>query len=121
MELFPPTLTPCGSAPTPGSTLEESLTSCLLQAAKDERLNGRFKPDIPPNGGASLGLVSLAGGQNSSACQCLWLAYCCHSVAKSCPTLCDPVDCSLPGSSVHGIFQASILEWVAISFSSGSS
>lgn len=47
MELFPPTLTPCGSAPTPGSTLEESLTSCLLQAAKDERLNGRFKPDIP--------------------------------------------------------------------------
>ena len=38
-------------------------------------------------------------------------------VAQSCPTLCDPVDCSLPGSSVHGIFQARILEWVAISFS----
>ena len=36
---------------------------------------------------------------------------------KSCPTLCDPVDCSLPGSSVHGILQARILEWVAISFS----
>ena len=35
----------------------------------------------------------------------------------SCPTLCDPMDCSLPGSSVHGIFQARILEWVAISFS----
>ena len=42
-------------------------------------------------------------------------------VAQSCPTLCDPVDCSLPGSSVHGIFQARILEWVAISFSRGSS
>ena len=39
----------------------------------------------------------------------------------SCSTLCDPVDCSLPGSSVHGIFQARILEWVAISFSRGSS
>ena len=36
-------------------------------------------------------------------------------------TLCDPVDCSLPGSSVHGIFQAIVLEWIAISFSRGSS
>ena len=42
-------------------------------------------------------------------------------VAQSCPTLCDPMDCSLPGSSVHGIFQARELEWVAISFSRGSS
>ena len=42
-------------------------------------------------------------------------------VAQSCPTLCDPVDCSLPGSSVHGIFQAIVLEWIAISFSRGSS
>ena len=38
-------------------------------------------------------------------------------VAQSCPTLCDPMDCSPSGSSVHGIFQARILEWVAISFS----
>ena len=36
------------------------------------------------------------------------------SVAKSCPTLCDPMDCSLPGLSVHGIFQAGIVVWVAI-------
>ena len=42
-------------------------------------------------------------------------------VAQSCPTLCDPVDCSPPGSSVHRILQARILEWVAISFSRGSS
>ena len=42
-------------------------------------------------------------------------------VAQSCPTLCDSMDCSLPGSSVLGIFQARILEWVAISFSRGSS
>ena len=41
-------------------------------------------------------------------------------VAQSCPTLCDPMDCSLPGSSVHGIFQVRVLEWVAISFSRGS-
>ena len=42
-------------------------------------------------------------------------------VAQSCLTLFDPVDCSLPGSSIHGILQARILEWVAISFSRGSS
>ena len=42
-------------------------------------------------------------------------------VAQSCLTLCDPIDCSLPGFSVHGIFQARVLEWVAISFSRGSS
>ena len=41
--------------------------------------------------------------------------------AQSCPTLCDPMDCSLPGSSLHGILQARVLEWVAISFSRGSS
>ena len=42
-------------------------------------------------------------------------------VVKSCLTLGDTMDCSLPGSSVHGISQAKILEWVAISFSMGSS
>ena len=39
----------------------------------------------------------------------------------SCPTLCDPLDCNLPGSSIHGIFQARILEWVPVPFSRGSS
>ena len=41
-------------------------------------------------------------------------------VAQSCPTLSDPMDCSLPGSSVRGIFQARVLEWGAIAFSGGS-
>ena len=45
----------------------------------------------------------------------------CCLVAKSCPSLCNPVDCSPPGSSVRGISQARTLEWVAISFSRGSS
>ena len=40
-----------------------------------------------------------------------------REVAQSCPTLSDPMDCSPPGSSVHGIFQARVLEWVAIAFS----
>ena len=42
-------------------------------------------------------------------------------VTQLCPTLCSPMECSPPGSSVHGILQARILEWVAISFSGGSS
>ena len=42
-------------------------------------------------------------------------------VAQFCPTHCDPLDCSLPGSSVQGILQARILEWVAIFFFRGSS
>ena len=42
-------------------------------------------------------------------------------VIDSCPTLCQPMDCSLLGSSVHGILQARIPEWIGISFSRGSS
>ena len=50
------------------------------------------------------------------------LKFCPESeVAQSCPTLCDPMDCNLPDLSVHGIFQARVLEWVAISFSRESS
>ena len=40
-----------------------------------------------------------------------------REVAQSCPTLSDPMDCNLPGSSVHGIFQSRVLEWAAIAFS----
>ena len=47
---------------------------------------------------------------------CVWVL-----VTQSCPALCDPKDCSPPGSSVHGIFQARMLEWVAIFFSRGTS
>ena len=52
----------------------------------------------------------------------LWQSSCMLAkLLQLCLTLGDPVDCSLPGSSVHGILQARILEWVAISFSRGSS
>ena len=49
-----------------------------------------------------------------------WL-YCCCLVAKLCPTLCYPMDCSPPGSPVHAMFQVRVLEWDAISFSRESS
>ena len=51
-----------------------------------------------------------------------FIDLCMHTKSlQSCPTLCDPMDSSPPGSSAHGISQARILEWVAISFSRGSS
>ena len=53
--------------------------------------------------------------------KCVCVCVCVHACAQSCLTLCDPVDCSPPDSAVHGISQARTLEWVAISFSRGSS
>ena len=54
----------------------------------------------------------------STSCKMLgWMKHKEKEVTQSCPTLCDPMDSSLPGSSIHGILQARILEWVAISFS----
>ena len=69
--------------------------------------------------------MSAAGHQK--LCWTLWgstrlgSAPCVCTDAQSCPALCDPMDCSPPGSSVHGIFQARILELVALSYSRGSS
>ena len=61
-----------------------------------------------------------SAGKNTGVC-CHFLLQCTKiksesEVVQSCPTLCDPMDCSLPGSSAHGIFQARVLEWVAIAF-----
>ena len=62
-------------------------------------------------------VVQLAKAKASSRVTSL----CVCSIAQPCPTLCDPMDCSPPGSSVHGILQARRLEWAAISSSRGSS
>ena len=50
-------------------------------------------------------------------CFYCYVAATAAKLLQSCLTLCDPMDCSLPGSSFHGIFQARVLEWVAIAFS----
>ena len=60
-----------------------------------------------------LQLVGMAGGVH--------FIFGVIPVTQSCPILCSAMDCSLPGSSVHGVLQERILEWVAISFSRGSS
>ena len=63
--------------------------------------------------------MGFPGGSvvKESTCQCRKVKSE-SEVTQSCPTLCDPMDCHLPGSSIHGIFQARVLEWVAIAFSS---
>ena len=63
---------------------------------------------LPPWGGGATG-PGVGGWRCSSAAASKSL--------QSCPTLRDPMDCSLPGSSIHGIFQARVLEWGAIAFS----
>ena len=84
--------------------------SCNLCVTWQSHVSGRF---LPPN-------MNLTVAPPTTV-TCVMTSESESEVAQSCPTLCDPMDCSPPGSSVHGIFQARILEWVAISFSRGSS
>ena len=65
---------------------------------------------------------SLGFSSKNTGVGCHFLLQCMKEkseseVVQSCPTLCDPMDCSPPGPSVHGIFQATVLEWGAIAFS----
>ena len=64
--------------------------------------------------------IDFPGKSTEVGCHCLLQCMKMKSeseVTQSCPTLSDPMDCSLPGSSVHGIFQARVLEWGARAFS----
>ena len=73
------------------------------------------------------GIVNILGGRTRTLLYCctivsgafllcFCLPCCCYVVTKSRPTLCDPINCSLPDCSVHGVLQARILKWVAVSF-----
>ena len=116
-----------GSCLTPrtGTAISEIFLETLPQpwVPNDEGdirtvLGGAFSP-APP------GVLGSEGDWGSGTC--FWSQNCksspsvCVLVAQSCPTFCNPLDCSPPGSSVHGIHQARILEWIAIPFSRGSS
>ena len=97
---------PLQAHPFPSETMEQ-----YSAVKRDERLIQLSMWRNPENPTLS------ERSQTPKAAYCMILS----EVAQSCPTLCDSMDCSLPGFSVHGIFQARVLEWVAISFSRGSS
>ena len=85
-------------------------------------------PICPSTPSLCINRFSPTGKERKKLCWLLWVlrtsnhkGYCCCLLAKSHLSHCDPMDCSLPDSSVHGILQARILEWVAIPFSRGSS
>ena len=77
--------------------------------------------DLPDPEFEPVSLTSSALGGGFFTTSTTWERKSESEVAQSCPILCDPMDCNLPGSSIHGIFQARVLEWVAISFFRGSS
>ena len=80
--------------------------------SKSHLCPGGSEPSFSPTG-ANPWLYTFFHYQHERACD--------SSIAQPCLTLCNPVDCSPPGSSVHGILQATVLEWIAIVFSRGSS
>ena len=93
---------------------------CLLRNLHMQVKNQQFKVNMEKQTGSKLGKEHA----KVVYCHSIYLTSMQSSVqfssAQSCPTLCNPMDCRLPRSSVHGIFQAIVLEWIAISFSRGS-
>ena len=82
-----------------------------------------FSPAILPMVVSIYQCYSLSSSHSPGeiVCVCVCVCVCAHVLTQSYPTLCSPMNRKLPGSSVHGIFQARLLEWVAISYSRGSS
>ena len=99
--------------------LHQLLNSCLLSRWCHPTISSSVVPfssclqSSPATGSFLMDWFFTLGGQSISLKNPKWLS---SEVAQLCPTLCDPMDFSLPSSSVCGIFQAKILEWVAISF-----
>ena len=104
--LFTPTSAHTGrTAPArPGAGTQASMSLLLVRKSGEEDWDQAWTGHMGP-------LVHLTLSFHLVACV----------LSQSCPTLYDPMECSLPGFSVHGILQARVLEWVAIPFSGGSS
>ena len=99
--------------------IQKDTCTHMFIAALDKDLLSHKKNELMPFTATWMDLKIIILSEVSQKDHMMSLTHC--EVAQSCPTLCNPMDCSLPGFSVHGIFQARVLEWVAISFSKGSS
>ena len=101
------------ASPNFGDSLHQ-LSSSLCQRVREE--------EVPGCGFSSVFLKTLLFEVTGIGYVCVCVCVCVYVlVSQSCPAVCDPLGCSLPGSSVHRILQARIPEWVAIPFSRGSS
>ena len=109
-------LSPDGSQRAEGEETQVSCCCCCSVASvvSDSVRPHRRQPTRLPHPWDSPGKNTGVGCQFLLPCMKVKSE---SEVAQSCPTLSDPTHCSLPGSSVHGIFQARVLEWVAIAFS----
>ena len=127
----------------PSLKIKAEIKVMLLEAkeyqrlpANHQKLGKRSRIDLPsqPSKGANPSDTQTSSLQNYENIHfCLWCFVTaafpnessfipvCVLVTQSCPNLCNPTDCSLPGFSVHGILQATTLEWLALPFSRGSS
>ena len=105
----------------PGSSVHGILQARILEWVAISYTGDLPDPGIKPAALSSPSPPRLAGGFSSMVPPGRPIVSCYILVAQSCPTLCNPVDCSLTGSSVHGIPQARILEWIFNSSSRGSS
>ena len=100
--------------PLPSAVFTCCCCCCVTSVVSDSVRPHRLQPTRLPHPWDSPGKNTGVG--------CHFLLQCMKvksesEVTQSCPTLSDPMDCSLPGSSIHGIFQARVLEWGAIAFS----
>ena len=101
--------------------MHKIILKCAAAAAAAKSLQSC--PTLRPHGWQPARLLrpwDSPGKNTGVGCQCFLQCMKVKSeseVAQSCPTLHAPMDCSLPGSSVHGMFQARVLEWGAIAFS----
>ena len=93
------------TAAAAAKSLQSCLTLCDPHRRKPTRLSRPWDSLRKNTGVGRHFLLQCVKGKSES------------EVTQSCPTLSDPMDCSLPGSSIHGIFQARVLEWGAIAFS----
>ena len=105
------------------SSLQDSGHRLLLGFPRQEHWSGLpfSSPGDLPDPGINTASPALAGIFFTTEPPGKPLSYMRAKSLQSCPTLCDPIDCSTPGSSLHGILQARIPEWIAISFSRGPS
>ena len=119
-------MVPMSASTLLASNKRQRLPPWGLQCSRPERLPGTQQPGFPA---AWVNLHSILPNRQkpnkhtlSSQAGRDRIQTCVHAKSlRSCPTLCDPMDCSSSGFSVHGILQARILEWVAIFSSRGSS